>query len=87
MSLAKIQQRIDSKLKDEAESILKEQGIKPSQAIVMLYKEITKQRGFPFLPSRVPNAQTKEAMREARKGAGVDSYKSAKDMFKALDRL
>lgn len=87
MSLTKIQQRIDSTLKKEAEAILHAQGIKPSQAIIMFYKEITRKQSFPFLPSRVPNKKTAQAIREAEKGIGVTTYKNAEDLFAALDRL
>ena len=87
MALAKIQQRIDAKLKKDAEALLEEQGIKPSQAIIMLYKEITKQRGFPFLPSHVPNQKTAKAIREARKGIDVQSFKTKKAFFDSLKTL
>ena len=87
MPLAKIQQRIDAKLKMEAETFLAEQGIKPSQAIIMFYKEITKQRGFPFLPSHIPNKETTKSIREARKGVGVQTFKRKEDFFDSLKNL
>ena len=51
--------RIDSNLKDSAESILAQLGISPSNAIQMLYSQVVLTRGFPFqpvLPSRKPKA-------------------------------
>jgi len=87
MPQAKIQQRIDADLKKEAESILQEQGIKPSQAIVMFYKEITRQRGFPFLPSHIPNEETARAIEEARKGIGVQTFHDKEEFFDSLKSL
>ena len=51
--------RIDSKLKENAESILHQLGISPSSAIQMLYSQIVLTRGLPLnlqLPAitRVP---------------------------------
>ena len=40
--------RIDSKLKNDAESILSKLGISPSTAITMLYSQIILHRGIPF---------------------------------------
>lgn len=87
MPLAKIQQRIEPKLKKEAEALLHAQGIKPSQAIIMFYKEITRQRGFPFLPSHIPNKQTIKAFEEADKGIGVETFETKEDFFNALNKL
>ena len=51
--------RIDSKLKENAESILHQLGISPSSAIQMLYSQIVLTRGLPLnlqLPARKPTA-------------------------------
>ena len=51
--------RIDSNLKESAESILQQLGISPSSAIQMLYSQIVLTRGLPLdlrLPSRKPTA-------------------------------
>ena len=40
--------RIDTGLKEDAESILSKLGISPSAAIQMLYSQIVLQRGMPF---------------------------------------
>ena len=52
--------RIDTNLKDNAESILSQLGISPSSAIQMLYSQIILKKGLPFelkLPSSKPLAQ------------------------------
>ena len=58
--------RIDTNLKDNAESILSQLGISPSSAIQMLYSQIVLKKGMPFelkLPFSKPlaiGAMTKE---------------------------
>ena len=70
--------RIDTKLKDNAESILSQLGISPSSAIQMFYSQIVLKKGIPFdlkLPSSEPlavGAMTKKQIdKELQKG--VDS--------------
>ena len=60
---ARISSRIDAKLKDEADSILAQIGIKPSQAITMFYTQIVRQRGIPF-ELKIPNEETLQALNE-----------------------
>ena len=51
--------RIDTKLKENAESILQQLGISPSSAIQMLYSQIVRTNGFPLdlhLPYQTPTA-------------------------------
>ena len=75
--------RIDSNLKESAESILQQLGISPSSAIQMLYSQIVLTRGLPLdlrLPSRKPTAiggmSREEVDVELMKG--MDSLKSGK---------
>ena len=84
MATGKIQQRIDPKLQKEAETILKLQGIKPSQAIIMFYSEVRRKRGFPFTPSEIPNEELAVDLREAESGLGIEEYDNEEDMFKSL---
>lgn len=80
--------RIDSGLKENAESILQQLGISPSSAIQMLYSQIVLTRGLPLdlkLPSdtsetRKPVAiggMTKEQI-DAELQKGFDSLNSGK---------
>lgn len=75
--------RIDSSLKESAESILQQLGISPSSAIQMLYSQIVLTRGMPLdlhLPSRKPTVidgmNRKHLDAELMKG--IDSLKSSK---------
>lgn len=84
---ARISSRIDADLKREADAILSEIGLKPSQAIALFYTQIVRQRGIPF-DLKLPNETLEAAMAEARdpkfKGE-ASSYGSAREMFDDLD--
>ena len=75
--------RIDSNLKESAESILQQLGISPSSAIQMLYSQIVLTRGMPLdlrLPSRKPTAiggMSREEV-DAELMKGMDSLKSGR---------
>lgn len=75
--------RIDTELKDNAESILAQLGISPSSALQMLYSQIVIHRGLPFdvcLPQSYPTAiggmTRKQLDSELQKG--VDSLNNNK---------
>ena len=75
--------RIDTNLKENAESILSQLGISPSGAIQMLYSQIVLRGGMPFdlrLPSKKPVAVgtlTKDEL-DAQLAKGMESLKSGK---------
>lgn len=77
--------RIDSNLKNHAESILSQLGISPSSAIQMLYSQIVLQKGIPFelkLPSSKPldvSTMSKEQL-DAELQKAVDSIKEGKTL-------
>jgi DNA-damage-inducible protein J len=47
--------------------------MKPSQAIAMFYKQIVRQRGYPF-ELKVPNAETLDAFQEAKNPNNLSKY-------------
>ena len=75
--------RIDSNLKENAESILSRPGISPSSAIQMLYSQIVLVKGMPF-QSKLPEAQffSAEGMTRAEFDQelqkGIDSIKAGR---------
>ncbi|MFA6305407.1 MAG: type II toxin-antitoxin system RelB/DinJ family antitoxin [Candidatus Gracilibacteria bacterium] len=87
MLSTRMQHRINADLKEKAESILEEQGIKPSTAITIFYTEITRTGGFPFLPSKVPNQALAKDLEKAEKGKSIKTYKNKKDLFNHLSKL
>lgn len=62
-----VRARVEPKLKQEAESVLKTLGLSPAEAIRLFYKQVTLRHGLPFAVE-IPNAETREAMRQAQKG-------------------
>ena len=75
--------RIDTNLKENAESILSQLGISPSSAIQMLYSQIVLQKGMPFelrLPAKKPlalgNMSKEDLNLELQKG--IDSLNDGK---------
>ena len=75
--------RIDTTLKENAESILNQLGITPSSAIQMLYSQIVLQKGMPFelrLPVNKPIALGSITLDELDKELqkGLDSLRSGK---------
>lgn len=61
--------RLTPEVKEKAEAILKELGLSISTAYEMFYRQIIAHNGLPF-EVRIPNAETVQAMREAREGDG-----------------
>ena len=70
-----IRARVEPKLKRDAEVVLDKLGMTPTEAITLFYKQVTLHRGLPF-PVRIPNAETRKALREARSGKNVEAFAS-----------
>ncbi len=71
-----VQARIDGAVKEEAAAVLAAMGLTVSGALRLLLTKVAHEKALPFAPL-VPNAETIEAMREARRGelprfAGVE---------------
>lgn len=62
-----VRARIDSKLKAEAEAVLDQIGLTPSDAFRLMMIRIAAEKKLPFEPL-VPNKTTIAAMRDARAG-------------------
>ncbi len=61
--------RVEKKLKTDAEKVLKTVGVKASDAVTMFYRQVVIQQGLPF-EVRLPNKETRAAMRELDRGGG-----------------
>jgi DNA-damage-inducible protein J len=62
-----VRARIDEQTKAEAAAVLKAMGLTVSDAFRMMMVKIAKEKALPFEPL-VPNAETIEAMKAARRG-------------------
>jgi DNA-damage-inducible protein J len=75
--------RMDAHLKEEAERILAECGLSATQGINLFYRQIVLHHGVPF-DVKIPNAESRKAMREIETGEGLIRSDSAEDLFRDL---
>lgn len=78
-----VSMRIDTQLKNNAESILNRMGISRSQAMKMLYSRIVQVRGWPC-ELKEPNAETKAVFEATDKGEGLVSFNTPEEFFADL---
>jgi DNA-damage-inducible protein J len=62
-----VRARIDERTKSEAAAVLKAMGLTVSDAFRLMMVKIAREKALPFEPL-VPNEETIEAMRAARRG-------------------
>ncbi len=75
-----IRARVEPDLKHDAEAVFSTLGMSPPEAITLFYKQVALQHGLPF-EVRIPNAETLEAMRQAREKDGLIKYDSVDDLM------
>ena len=74
-----IRARVEPELKHEAEEVFSVLGLSPTQAITLFYKQVTLHHGLPF-EVKVPNAGTREALRQAREREDLAAYTSLDEL-------
>lgn len=79
-----IRARVEPDLKQDAETIFSALGLSPTEAITLFYKQVALCQGLPFAV-RIPNAETPEAIRQARTGEGLTSYGSVEELMAELN--
>ncbi len=78
-----IRARMEPEIKHDAEAVFKALGLSPTEAITLFYRQVSLHNGLPFMV-RIPNAETREAMRQAIEGenltewADLDAIKAAR---------
>ena len=77
-----VQARIDAAVKEEAAAVLAAMGLTVSGAVRLLLTKVAHEKALPFSPL-VPNAETIEAMREARRG-NLPQFTTVEDLFDDL---
>lgn len=82
-----VRTRIDERLRDEAAEVLAEMGLTVSDVVRMTLTRVAKDRALP-LELKVPNAETRAAMEEARVAmkAREARFGNATSLFDALDQ-
>jgi DNA-damage-inducible protein J len=78
-----VRARIDERTKRKAAAVLGAMGLTVSDAFRLMMVRIAKDKALPFEPL-VPNSETIEAMKEARRG-GLKRYPNAKALLKSLN--
>ena len=78
-----IRARIEPELKDHVEKILEKLGLTQTDAIKIFYKQIELYHGLPF-EVKIPNANTKKAIKESMEGKNQERFGSADELFDDL---
>jgi len=82
MKTAVIHARIEPQIKRQAEGVLHNLGISPTEAIRIFYKQITLRRGLPFAVA-IPNECTTATLDKSRRGEDVQEFESMDAMFES----
>jgi DNA-damage-inducible protein J len=85
MKSAIIHARIEPQIKRQAEGVLHELGLSPTEAIRMFYRLITLRRGLPFAVA-MPNECTATTLAKSRRGDDVEEFESLDAMFKSWEK-
>jgi DNA-damage-inducible protein J len=80
-----VRARMDEQVRDEAAAVLEEMGLTVSDVIRITLTRVAKERALPF-ELKVPNAETRAAIEEAREIAASRSarFTDTDEMFDAL---
>ena len=81
---AMITARVEPELKAEAEKVLNRLGISTTDAISLFLSQVRLRKGLPF-DVKIPNRETRRAMKEADEGNGLHRYESLDDFFKKME--
>ena len=81
-----IRARVEPGLKRDAEAVLKKIGLTPSEAITLFLTQVKLTKGLPF-PLRVPNAETRRAIRETRARKHLETFENVSDWAKSVREL
>ncbi|MFV0416709.1 MAG: type II toxin-antitoxin system RelB/DinJ family antitoxin [Chthoniobacterales bacterium] len=84
MKTAAVHSRINPDVKKQAEAILAQLGLSPTEAIRMFYTQITLRKGLPF-EVKIPNASTLEAASDSRRGCKLQKYDTIDELFRSWD--
>ena len=79
-----IRARVEPQIKHGAEEVFSTLGLSVTEAITLFYKQVTLCQGLPFAV-KIPNAETREAIRQAQAGEGLTHYRSVDDLAAELD--
>jgi DNA-damage-inducible protein J len=81
---AVVKARIEPDLKTDAEVILRELGISPTEAVTLFYRQIKMRRGLPF-EVRIPNEVTLKTFQDTDAGENIVRTQNKEDLFEKLE--
>jgi DNA-damage-inducible protein J len=84
MTSAVVRARIDEQVKKEAADILAEIGLTVSDAFRLMMMRIVRDKALPFAPL-IPNAETIEAMKAARRGELSGPFNTVDELLADLN--
>jgi len=76
-----VQARMEPEIKRDAEEVFSSLGLSATEAITLFYRQVALCQGLPF-SMKIPNAETREAIRQAQTGEGLIHYRSVDDLMK-----
>jgi len=79
-----VRARIDEHIKEEASAVLAAMGLTVSDAFRIMLTRIAREKALPFEPL-VPNDVTIQAMKDARRGVNMKSFKNVDDLMADLN--
>lgn len=81
---AVITTRVESRLKEDVNTIFKALGLSTTEAITLFFKMVKRNNGLPF-ETGIPNAETLRAIEEIEQEEDLVVCKDADDLFKKLE--
>jgi len=84
MKTSVIHARINPDIKTKAETILRQLGLTPTEAIRMFYSQIVLQNGLPF-EVKIPNDLTAATLAKSYRGEDIEEFDSLDEMFESWD--
>ena len=82
---ATVHARLDPETKERSESVLKEIGMSPTDAVRLLYRQIALRGEFP-VELRVPNAITANVLDLSDRDEDIESLESIEDLRSSWTR-
>lgn len=80
---ALVQARVDGAVKEKAAAVLASMGLTVSDAVRLMLTRVARDHALPFDPL-IPNVETVEAMKEARRGT-LPSFDNVEDLMADLN--
>jgi DNA-damage-inducible protein J len=83
---ATVRARVEPELKRGAEAVLKKIGLTSSEAITLFLAQVKLTKGLPF-PLRVPNKETRRAIKDTRARKSVETFETVSEWAKKARSL